>query len=221
MGSTRHQASDCIRDSWMSHCVHELCHSGPFGRVASDQPEILARDTVRHDEGEFRDARLCLSHNEPSFGRVATVEHDVDATGLNYRDELREIQLSGLHLFDDHGPDSKLFEPPLDLFCNALAIRLTVMNNSDVRARPLLRDMIANQLTLQVVTAAGTERVLERPISEPRVCRLGRDKNDTRVFIDLRCWNRGTGALMTDHERHTITHKFFRCCHCLWWTQLS
>src|SRR5688572_1499988 len=111
----------------MSHGVHDLCHSGALCGVAGDQPEIFASDTVRHDKRKLRHPSLCFSHDEPSLGRVATVEDDVDATGFERRHDLRELHLSRFHLLDEREPYPKLLEPPLDFVRDAFAIRLTVM----------------------------------------------------------------------------------------------
>jgi hypothetical protein len=70
--------------------------------------------------------------------------------------------------------------------------------------------MVADHRTLPVVAPAGTEGVSKVPSCEPRVRRLRRNEDDALLFIDLGSWNCGTGALMTDDERHAVSDELFR-----------
>jgi hypothetical protein len=146
----------------MLHSVQELRHSCAFGSVASDQPKIFPSNTVRYYEGEVRNAGLCFSHNEPSVRRVATVEDDVDATGLNRRDKPREIHLSRLYLLGERGFDPQFLKPPHNLVGDALAIRL--MRNVSLSPRSVSRGFVAFD---EIKTIFASSYISEAGIAAP------------------------------------------------------
>ena len=86
-----------------------------FGRRAGDQPEVLASDTIRHDEAAARaDAPWPVGRSGPASA-VAAVEHDIDALAFEQRDEIGEFGLARLHLLEQRSFHAELLEPPARL----------------------------------------------------------------------------------------------------------
>jgi hypothetical protein len=79
--------------------------------------------------------------------------------GLEGPDQIGELGLSRFHLCEQRRLDPELIEPASGFLGNPLAVGLTIVDDGDIRARPLFCDAIADHGALQVVAATGAEGV--------------------------------------------------------------
>jgi hypothetical protein len=102
--------------------------------------------------------------------------------------------------FEDHLAHAAQIQRFLDFGGQALAVGLTVVQDRDVLAAPVIRQVFTSHGTLQIVPAAEAEYVLEPLLSQQRVGRIGRDHQNAGPGVDLGCRDRGAGTLIADDD---------------------
>ena len=102
-----------------------------------------------------------------------------------------------------------LGEAPQRLVGDALAVRLTVVDDRDVLPTPVISQVVAYQGGLERVAAAYPKHICESLLGQRGVARVRRDHQHSRLGIDLRRRDRRARAEVSDDSGHPRLHEFF------------
>src|SRR6185437_16349396 len=107
-----------------------------------------------------------LAQQQPGFGMIAADIDDIDVLLFQSRDNGVEILVAlivGLVQLLGH---TGLVEGLLGLVCKTFAVSALVVEDRDVLALEVLRDVVAGDLALLIVTAADASHVRELALGE-------------------------------------------------------
>ncbi|MCE3248445.1 MAG: hypothetical protein K0R41_2270 [Geminicoccaceae bacterium] len=171
-------------------------------------PEILADERIAADDLQIVASAARLADDQARLGGIAAEIERIDPLGLELVDESRVVRLTGVDRFELDSGHTVLAEAPQRLLGNALAVRLTVVDDRDVLVTPALGQVVTHQGGLDRVAAAHPEHVGESLLGQHRVARVGRDHQKASVRIDCRGRDRGAGTEVADDGGHARLHEF-------------
>jgi hypothetical protein len=84
------------------------------------------------------------------------------------------------------------------------------VHEGDALGTQVLDDVLGRERARLVVAGLGPEREPQAPLGDLRVGRLCGDKGDARHLVDLRGWDGGDRAVVSEHRRDLLAHQLPR-----------
>ena len=81
------------------------------------------------------------------------------------------------------------------------------MKDRDLLVAPMIGQVVAGHDALRIVAANDAKHVGTALLGQQRIGRSWRNLQNPRRLVDLRCGDRGSGAVVPDDEHHTVSHQ--------------
>ena len=179
-----------------------------LGRGAGDKAEFLGRQGCARDDLKRIAGGVGRAGHECDLGVVPADVQDGDIGRLELGDFGRIVAFAGdIGLVDRFG-DAAAVQLFPRCVGETLAEGRVVMKDRDLLAGPMIGQVVAGHDAVRIVGGDDAEDVGAAEFGQHRIGRRRRNLQDARRLVDFRSRDRGTGAVVSGDEDHTLADQF-------------